>query len=117
MSKTVGDYKVWDGDIKDMPVVRSLDFQANGIFVAIDNARAYLDDEGFVLGSMQRGEPIGFAPRATTDYISKWRNMDREDKRTLAGIIVPIGDFREGGARVLYFEQLAPTGRKEQCVK
>lgn len=99
--KTCADYGVNDEAIKNMNVCLSIDFPANGMFEAINNARSYLADRGFSFGSMEMDRPIGI--HHGDCYISKWHNMTAKERRSLNGVIVPIGEFREGGARVLFF--------------
>ena len=110
---TVEDYKVFDcNGVGNMPVVEVVDFPAAGEFEAFRKAEAYLQERGYIWGSMQRDSPIGFAPAEKTEYISKWRNMNTADRRSLSGVIVPCGDFREGGAKLLFFEK----PRKEESL-
>lgn len=83
------------------PVVHEVSFPASGTFSAITKAEEYLKDLGYARGSMSREEPIGFAQGV--DYIAKWYNISREDKAKLDGVIIPEPEFREGGARILFF--------------
>ena len=109
IAKTVLDFNVYDSiGISDMVVVHSIDFAAGDDFDGVNNARDWLGEHGYICGSMQMDSPIGFAPDETTAYISKWRNMLYREQRLLAGVIVPIKDFRDGGARLLFFKQPLP---------
>jgi hypothetical protein len=54
---------------------------------------------------MQMSSPIGFADSDKYDYVSKWWNMNREDKESLDGAIIPLDGFREGGVLVLFFKE------------
>lgn len=75
------------------------DFPATGqTFGAITAAEKWCRDHGLSVGSMCSGLPIGLM---RGDYaIMKWRNLSDEDRAGLDGQIEPIGDFRNGGARV-----------------
>lgn len=76
------------------------DFSAPGeSFAAFNAAVKWCKEQGFSVGRMCAGEPVGIR-RGQFD-IQKWTNMSAEDKRRLDGQIVPIGDFRDGGARVM----------------
>lgn len=100
--KTVADYIVFDSNgISNKLVCKTIDFPAKGTFGAINKAMAYLSENGFSYGSMQCDSPIGFYHGNAS--ISKWQNMNIKEKQMLDGIIVPIGDFRDGGARILFF--------------
>jgi hypothetical protein len=111
----VKDFNVGDAyGVQDFPVKMVKTFIKGGDFDAINAARDYLREKGYVIGSMQSDSPIGFAKAETTQYIAKWRNIDDEDKTMLDGIIVPDDDFRDGGAKILFFheqtnEALAPS--------
>lgn len=83
------------------PVVHEVSFPAGGTFDAIGKAEDYLKDLGYTRGSMSGGEPIGFAQGV--DYIAKWYNIGKEDRAKLDGVIIPEPEFREGGARILFF--------------
>jgi hypothetical protein len=60
-------------------------------FQAIRKAEAYLKKHGFIVGSMECDKPIGFAPAAEYNYISKWSNMDRSDYAKLTGRLETTG--------------------------
>lgn len=77
-------------------------FPATGTFEAWMAAKAFLEEHGYQVGSMQRAEPIGVAKDA--DYISKWRNLG-EDVRQLDGVLVS-DDFREGGVTLYLAQEL-----------
>ena len=76
-------------------------FEACGTFKAIHKAEDRLAREGYTTGSMCGNEPIGFAKG--TDYIAKWRNIDRSEYPKLDGVIVS-DDFREGSVKIVYFD-------------
>lgn len=76
-------------------------FPAAGTFQAYYNAEARLKELGYVVGSMCRNEPIGFADDDTYDYVAKWYNIDRDDRLRLDGVMVSE-DFREGSVEILF---------------
>lgn len=81
-------------------------FEPNGTFTAITEARELLKASGYTIGSMQRDNPIGFADATKYAGVSKWDNMDKNDKALLDGVIIPYkGDFREGGAEIIFFTE------------
>jgi len=56
----------------------------------------------YTIGSMEGRYPIGFADKKYK-YVSKWSNINIEDKKLLNGIIVS-DDFRNGDALIVYFK-------------
>ncbi len=77
-------------------------FPPAGTFKAYYAAEERLKELGYTVGSMCRDEPIGFADADKYGYVSKWYNIDREDKGKLDGVMVS-NDFREGGATIVFF--------------
>lgn len=72
-------------------------------FSAYHAAEAWLKELGYLTGSMDAKNPIGFAPAAETDYISKWHNLTGWDMQRLHGVILSE-DFREGKVYVIFCE-------------
>lgn len=87
-------------------------FPSSGTFKAIWAAVKFLEDRGYGVGPMQRDAPRGFADIEKYGYISKWRNMEDEEKNFLSGVILPDPEFREGGAVVVFFKD-----PEEQIIK
>lgn len=83
--------------------VMVLDIPPCGTFKSIYRAEDFLKDLGYRTGSMCRQEPIGFAYKC--DYVAKWYNLSKEDKNSLDGILLPLDEFREGGVRIVFFNQ------------
>jgi len=77
---------------------------ADGTFQAFYKAEAMLKEMGYIVGSMERQYPIGFAPKADWSYISKWSNMSSEERLLLHGVMLPDPNFREGGVVIVFFE-------------
>ena len=77
---------------------------ACGTFGAFYKAEALVKDMGYITGSMERQQPIGFAPRKDVAYISKWTNMNTDDRMQLHGVLLPDSGFREGGVVIVFFE-------------
>jgi len=48
-------------------------------------------------------EAIGFA--LGYDYVAKWYNIDHGDRSRLDGLLLHDGGFREGGVKVIFFNQ------------
>jgi hypothetical protein len=78
-------------------------FEPCGTFGAIGKAEKYLKEKGYVLGSMCRDMPIGFAKESKCSGIAKWRNLSDEDIKQLNGCIKPQPEFREGGCVVEFW--------------
>jgi len=92
-------------NLPNLDIAYAVEFVPSGTFGAISSAQNYLKDMGYTLGSMEGGNPIGFADGNEYDYVSKWWNMKAADHRILDGAIVPLPDFREGGVLVLFFKE------------
>lgn len=75
-------------------------FEPAGTFGAINDARQWLKNEGYEIGSMQGDAPIGFAKGVS--YIAKWRNISPNEWKYLDGVLISE-DFREGGVKILFF--------------
>lgn len=81
-----------------------MDFVGEPIsFSAFYKAEEWLKELGYLTGSMDGKSPIGFAPAAETDYISKWHNMTGWDTQRLHGVILS-DDFRGGEVHVVFCE-------------
>jgi hypothetical protein len=80
------------------------EFAPAGTFQAFYNAQKRLKELGYEVGSMCGSEPIGFADADEYGYISKWRNMSREDQNLLDGVMISKG-FREDGVTLLFFNE------------
>lgn len=89
--------------LPQLPVVYAVEFVPAGTFQSMYNAEAYLRDMGYSLGSSQGYSPVGFSDKY--DYISKWSNMTSEEHKQLDGAYIPLGDVREGGTLVLFFNE------------
>jgi len=98
------DKKVGYGTLPLIDVKYALEFVPAGTFSSIGNARKYLEEMGYIIGSMQGPSPIGFADGSRYDYVSKWDNMNRSEHGTLDGVIIPDPEFREGGSIILFFQ-------------
>ncbi len=79
-----------------------IDLPPAGTFPAFHEAERHLKELGYTVGSMCINEPIGFA--LGYDYVAKWYNLSQGDKRLLHGLLLPLDEFREGGARIVFFE-------------
>lgn len=84
-------------------VLYSEEFKPGETFEAYYNAVGRLKELGYTIGSMCSQEPIGFADNNHCDYVAKWYNIPNEEKQLLDGVMIPVGDFREGGAKILFF--------------
>jgi hypothetical protein len=82
---------------------RVIDIWPAGTFTAFYEAEKTLRELGYRTGSMCRNEPIGFMHGY--DYVAKWYNLSQEDKSSLHGLLLPLDEFREGGARIVFFEE------------
>ena len=80
-------------------------FEEQGDFAALRAARDWCRAEGFSVGTLQADAPCGLL---RGDFaISKWRNMNREERRALHGIIesVHLRGYREGPVGVTIYEE------------
>jgi len=75
-----------------------------GPFEALHMAERWLADHGYLTGSMQGPDPIGFALDAA--YVAKWRNIPPNERKFLDGWIKPVHRFRDGGARIVFNKAL-----------
>lgn len=82
---------------------RVIEINNEGTFQSFYAAEALVKELGYQVGSMCRDEPIGFA--LGYDYVAKWYNLDQEDKSRLDGLLLQDGGFREGGVKVVFFNQ------------
>lgn len=102
----------WTGRIIQYAVY----FEPTGTFGAIDSARKWLKEEGYVCGSMYMSYPIVFKKDSGGDNIittkwgeerpvsiTKWDRISPPQYPQFDGILEPVDDFREGGVRVLFY--------------
>jgi argonaute-like protein implicated in RNA metabolism and viral defense len=85
-------------------IVRRDNVKVEGTFNSVYVAEDKLRKMGYVIGSMCGGEPIGFADADKYNYISKWRNMDREDQNKVDGVMIS-SDWREGSVEIIWFKE------------
>lgn len=71
-------------------------------FQSYRQAEARLKDLGYIVGSMSRDEPIGFADEDQFKYVAKWYNIGLGDRKKLDGIMVS-SDFRNGEVTLAWF--------------
>lgn len=67
-------------------------FSASGDFVAYTEAEQWCIQNGYSVGSMQAGSPVGI--KKGDCRIAKWRNLSQDEINNLDGIIA--GSFRYG---------------------
>ena len=82
-------------------VVHAIEFKPDGLFGAIAESEVYLKDLGYTIGRISRQKPIGFAYEC--DHIGRWGNLNESIKSSLEGVIIPQGDYREGGVLVIFY--------------
>ena len=86
-----------------MEIKKEVIIKNNGsTFSAHYEAEQLLKSEGFVVGSMCRDEPIGFADAKQYNYVAKWYNLSANDKKLLSGIMTS-NDWREGDVKITYY--------------
>lgn len=85
-------------------IERQVEVREIGTFSSIDKVQEQLREEGYIVGSMCRDEPIGFAKEDKCECVAKWRNIPKEDYGKLDGIITS-NDFREGYVTIIYFKE------------
>ena len=82
---------------------RVIEIPPSGTFRAFYEAESLVKEMGYQVGSMCASEPIGFAHGY--DYVAKWYNIDHGDRSRLDGLLLHDGGFREGGVKVIFFNQ------------
>lgn len=82
---------------------RVIEIHNVGTFQSFYAAEALVKELGYEVGSMCADQPIGFA--LGYDYVAKWYNLSQENKNSLDGILLHDGGFREGGVRIVFFNQ------------
>ena len=78
-------------------------FKPSGTFSAISAAEKFAKDKGYSVGSMEHDYPIAIA-KGEGRYISKWNKLG-EDAEKIDGVIIPVPEFREGGALIIFFKE------------
>ena len=95
LNERLGRYNKKSKEFFGAPVVET------NTFKAIHEARKYVKDLGYNIGSMQGSAPIGISKKY--DYISKWRNMSHVEHASLDGYIIS-NDMRNGNVEVVIWE-------------
>ena len=94
-------------------------FKANGTFKAYYQAYNKLKKYGYMIGSMCGDSPIGFKDSELCSCISKWYNMNSNDKELLDGVMISE-DFREGDVYIVFFNQpkyIQPKYQQDKTTK
>lgn len=79
--------------------------QSEGIdFKAFYDASYKLKERDFIVAPMCGDKPIGFAKGVS--YIAKWKNISREDREKLDGVIIADSDFRKDSVAIIHFKQM-----------
>lgn len=68
------------------------DPETSNRFACQSKAENFLEEKGYSVGHMQSGSPMGFL-KGNYD-VMKWRNLDKNDKDRLDGILVCYGNNR-----------------------
>jgi hypothetical protein len=84
-------------------VIAKETIEACGTFGAFGKAEEYLKKKGYVIGTMCRDLPVGFAKASVCSDIAKWRNLSEDDIEELDGCIIPHPGFREGGCTIEFW--------------
>jgi hypothetical protein len=93
-----------------MTVAHSIAFQGTEDFEALNRATAFLEAAGFSYGSLQRGCPMGVMHGDCS--ISKWSNLDRDERRLMHGTLNgPGGSFRIGPVRLDLYKHAPAEAR------
>lgn len=87
----------------EINVEYAVEFIPSGTFKSFYNAENYLKELGYAIGSMQMNSPIGFIDSENFDYVSKWGNMNQEERKQLDGVIIST-DFREGESIIVWYK-------------
>jgi len=73
-------------------------------FSALNDASNYVKTLNFTQGSLCESEPVGLAKKDEYDSIAKWRNISKEDRDKLNGVLLS-NDFRNGAVCAVIFEE------------
>ena len=87
-------------NVPNLDVVYAVEFVSMKTFDAYYKTESYLEDMGYIVGDMQRNNPIGFSDEFR---IPKWDKMSSEEQSQLDGVIIS-DDFREGNVTILWFK-------------
>ena len=91
------------------PVLKTLRFKSTGRdFGALSDAEAWLRQNGFSYGALERVAPIAIVRGEC--QLSKWSGLSKAEKATVDGVIECEGDFRHGAATVTIFEKEVASG-------
>lgn len=92
-------------DLLGKPLTNEKRFpRSDTAFAAVSEAEAFCLKMGFSVGRHQRDAPIGIKRGRGQWDIQKWRNLDREHKKLLDGVIVG-SDKRHGPVTVLWADE------------
>ncbi len=84
-------------------------FAQTGDFEANTAAEHFLEQAGFSVGTMQRGDPRGIM--FGDCVISKWRNLHHLEKQAMHGQMT--GNMREGPITVTIFESAPQEAKRD----
>jgi hypothetical protein len=96
LNERLGRYNKKSKEFFGAPVVET------NTFKAITEARKYVENLGYNVGSMQSSAPMGISKKYQ-GYISKWRNMTSNEHSMLDGYIIS-NDMRNGNVEVVIWE-------------
>lgn len=88
-------------ELRHREIAEEREFNSVGLFKAIVEAEMWLESERFSFGIMQSGAPTAILKGK--HFISKWRNLRREEIASLDGLMT--GDFRNGPVKVVIFKR------------
>ncbi len=96
--------KLWNG----RKIKEEKTFEPDGTFGALNNARYFLNSNGYSYGSTcvnrRTAESMPVAiKKGEYDLPQKWHNFSREGKAACDGVMVS-DDFREGSVKIILFE-------------
>jgi hypothetical protein len=96
---------------RQKPIIRKIelqkDFAAKGDFQSLYAAQGWLHDNDYSYGSLCSPKPVGIMRNidGKSWKIAKWKNLTREEIRTLDGVM-RSDDFRNGTVTVTIYEKL-----------
>ncbi|MEM4260887.1 MAG: hypothetical protein QXG00_06625 [Candidatus Woesearchaeota archaeon] len=84
-------------------VIKTKIFKPSGTFKAILNALKFLVNAGYSYGLMHGNDPIAIA-KGRNIFIPKWYDLKPADIKKIDGVIIPMPEFKNGGAKIVFYK-------------
>ncbi len=87
---------------QEIRIEHAMEFFSDEKFGGLKESRDYLKDLGYGVGSTFINEPIGFV--YGVEYVFKWKNLSKDEKMKLDGVILPNRDYEKESSLVIFFK-------------